>query len=79
MKWAMRLETDAVLTNDPEKYLSLRDHVPTEKDEPANWPYRSLLTLYFWSWLGFLMMSVRVWRFSGRGGWKGKLENIHKS
>jgi hypothetical protein len=76
MKWAIYLRTDAVLTNDPDKYLAFRDHVPSEQDQPANWPLRDQLTLYLLSWVGFLMMKLLIWRFSGRGGWKEKLENI---
>jgi len=78
MKWAMRLKTDAVLTNDPSKYLELRDHIPSENDEPENWPLREQLNLYLWSWLGFFIMSLRVWRYSGRGGWKEKLGNMEE-
>ena len=78
MKWAMCLKTDAVLTNDPEKYLTLRDHEPSKKDEPENWPLRDRMTLYLWSWLGFIFMSLRVWRYSGRGGWKEKLGNVEE-
>jgi hypothetical protein len=73
MKWAMYLKTDAVLTNDPVKYLKLRDHVPSKKDTPENWPYRDLLLLYAFSWLGYFIMSFRVWRYAGRAGWKEKM------
>ena len=79
MKWSMYLKTDAVLTNDPEKYLALRDdYFPTEQDQPENWPLKDVLTLYFWSWLGFVIMSLRIWRFSGRGEWREKLGNVEK-
>ena len=78
MKWAIYLKTDAVLTNDPEKYLALRDCVPSEQDQPANWSWKDRLTLYFWSWCGFLIMTLRIWRFSGRGGWKEKLGNVEE-
>ena len=78
MKWAIYLKIDAVLTNDPEKYLALRDCAPSEQDQPSNWPLKDQLILYFWSWLGFLMMSVRVWMYSGRGGWKEKLGNVEE-
>jgi hypothetical protein len=76
MKWAIYLKTDAVLTNDPEKYLAFRDRVPLEQDQPANWPWKDQLTIYFLSWFGFLMMTLRVWRFSGRGRWKERLGNV---
>ena len=79
MKWAMYLKTDAVLTNDPEKYLALRDRVPSEQDQPAHWPLKDQLALYLWSWLGFLMISLRVWRLSGRGRWRAKLGNVEES
>jgi hypothetical protein len=78
MKWAIYLKTDAVLTNNPEKYLALRDHEPSEQDQPDNWAMRDRLTLYLWSWLGYLIMSLRVWRFSGRGGWREKLGNVEE-
>ena len=78
MKWAMCLKTDAVLTNDPEKYLALRDHVPSEQDHPTNWPFKDQLSLYFWSWFGVFIMSLRIWRYSGRGGWKEKLGNVEE-
>ena len=78
MKWAMRLKTDAVLTNDPPKYLALRDHVPSKTDDPENWPRNEQWKLYLLSWLGFLLMSMRVWRYSGRGGWKEKLGNVEE-
>jgi hypothetical protein len=78
MKWAIYLKTDAVLTNNPEKYLALRDHKPSEKDQPDFWPLRDRMTMYLWSWLGFLVMSLRVWRYSGRGGWKEKLGNVEE-
>jgi len=74
----MYLKTDAVLTNDPEKYLSLRDHEPTKEDQPEFWSMRDRMTLYLWSWLGFFVMTLRVWRFSGRGGWKEKLGNVEE-
>src|SRR5436309_15303563 len=79
MKWAVYLKTDAVLTNDPEKYLMLiRDHESTEKDQPKYWSMKDRWRLFLWSWLGFVIMSLRVWRFSGRGGWKGKLGNVEE-
>lgn len=78
MKWAIYLKTDAVLTNNPDKYLSLRDHEPAEQDQPDNWAMKDRLTLYLWSWLGYLIMSLRVWRFSGRGGWREKLGNVEE-
>ena len=76
MKWAIYLKTDAVLTNDPEKYLALRSRVLTEQDHPESWPWREFITLYLWSWLGFIFMSLRVLGFSKRGGWKEKLGNV---
>ena len=78
MKWAISLRTDAVLTNNPEKYLALRNHEPSEEDQPENWPLRDRMTLHLWNWLGFLIMSLRVWRYSGRGGWKEKLGNVEE-
>jgi hypothetical protein len=72
----MYLQIDAVLTNNPEKYLALRDHVPTERDQPENWPFKYRWTLFLWNWLGFIMMSLLVWRTSGRQGWKEKLNNV---
>lgn len=75
----MYLKADAVLTNDPGKYLALRDHVPSKQDTPENWPYRAQLALHLWSWLGFFIMSFRVWRFAGRGGWKEKLGDVEES
>ena len=74
----MCLRTDAVLTNNPEKYLALRDHVPTEKDSPENWPLSDRWTIYLWSWIGYVVMSFRIWRYSGRGGWKEKLGNVEE-
>jgi hypothetical protein len=74
----MRLKTDAVLTNDPEKYLGLRDHEPSDADEPDHWPLADRMRLYLLSWLGFLIMTYRVWRFSSRGGWKEKLGNVEE-
>lgn len=74
----MYLHTDAVLTNNPEKYLALRDHVPNEQDQPEYWSWKDRLTLYLQSWIGFVSMSFRVWRYSGRGGWKEKLGNIEE-
>jgi hypothetical protein len=79
MKWAMYLGLDAVLTNDPEKYLKLRDHVPSKQDDPENWSMKDRWTLYLWSWLGFLIMSLRVWRYSNRGSWKEKLGNVEET
>jgi hypothetical protein len=78
MKWAMYLKTDAVLTNNPEKYLALRDHVPTEHDQPENWLLKEWLILYIRSWVSFVFTTLRVWRFSGRGGWKEKLGNVEE-
>jgi hypothetical protein len=78
MKWAMYLKTDAVLTNDPEKYLALRDHVPSPMDRLEAWDWRDRWTMYLWSYLGAFVMSVRVWRYSGRGGWKEKLGNMEE-
>jgi len=79
MKWAMYLRVDAVLTNDPKRYLDLRDkHVASTADCPETWPWRARMTLYFWSWMGFISMTLRVWRFSGRGGWKEKLGNVEE-
>ena len=78
MKWAMHLQTDAVLTNNPEKYLALRDYMPSEKDRPEYWSLSDRLTLYLWSWLGFILMNFRVWRYSGRGEWKEKLGNVEE-
>ena len=78
MKWAMYLQTDAVLTNNPEKYLALRDHSPSEKDRPEHWPMKEWFKLYLWSWLGFIFMTLRVWRYAGRGGWKDKLGNFEE-
>lgn len=74
----MYLKTDAVLTNDPEKYLAFRDHVPTEKDQPENWPLRDLFKLYLWSWFRFFIMSLHIWRYARRGGWKEKLESVEE-
>ena len=76
MKWAIYLKTDAVLTNNPEKYLEFRDHEPSEKDQPGNWSLSDRLKLYLWSWLGFFIMSLRIWRFSARGRWKDKLGDV---
>ena len=28
--------------------------------------------------MGFISMTLRVWRFSGRGGWKEKLGNVEE-
>jgi hypothetical protein len=78
MKWAMYLKTDAVLTNNPEKYLALRDYVPTEQDHPENWPLREFMTTYLWSWVTIIFMSLHVWRISKRGGWKEKLGNVEE-
>jgi hypothetical protein len=78
MKWAIYLKTDAVLTNNPDKYLALRDHEPSEQDQPDNWAMKDRLTLYLWSWLGYLIMSIRVWRFSGRGGCREMLWNVEE-
>jgi len=78
MKWAIHLETDAVLTNNPEKYLALRDHESSEKDQPDYWPLKDRMTMHLWSWLGYLIMTLRVWRYSGRGGWKEKLGNVEE-
>jgi len=81
MKWAMYLKTDAVLTNDLAKYLALRDHVPSKEDTPESWPYRDFFTIYCLSWLGFLIMSFRVWRYAGRGNlrWKDRSGNIEET
>ena len=73
MKWAMYLQVDAVLTNDPEKYLALRDHVPTERDKPESWPFKDRWRLFLWTWLGLIVMSLLSWRSSRRQGWKEKL------
>ena len=78
MKWAISLKTDAVLTNDPEKYLALKDHKPSILDYPQNWSFRNWWTVYFWSWLGATIMNIRVWRYSGRGGWNMKLGNVEE-
>jgi hypothetical protein len=78
MKWAMYLKTDAVLTNDPPKYIALRDHVPSEKDSPENWPLRDRLKLYLFSWLGYIFMTIRVWRYAKRGGWSTVEERVVK-
>jgi hypothetical protein len=78
MKWAIYLKTDAVLTNDPEKYLALRDSAYSERDLPPNWPLKDQLILFFWNWLGFLIMSFRVWRFSRRER-KANLGKIEKT
>jgi hypothetical protein len=79
MRWAIYLKTDAVLTNDPKKYLDLHDqHVTSTADCPENWSMRDRWTLFLWSWLGYFVMSLRIWRFSGRGGWKEKLENVEE-
>jgi len=77
MKWAIYLKTDAVLTNNPEKYLALRDHEPSELDRPDNWTLRDRLTLHLRSWMGFLLMKFRVWRYSKRG-WREKLGNVEE-
>lgn len=78
MKWAIYLKTDAVLTNDPEKYLALRDSAYSQQDQPPNWPLKDQLILFLLSWFGFLIMSFRVWKFSRRGR-KVKLGNIEKT
>jgi hypothetical protein len=78
MKWAMCLKTDAVLTNDPPKYLALRDHVPSEVDLPENWPWRDRLKLYLFSWLGYIFMTLRVWQYKKRGGWTEKMGNLEE-
>jgi len=78
MKWAMYLKTDAVLTNDPAKYLALRDHVPSKKDSPDYWTYRDFFTVWCLNWLGYLIMSFRVWRYAGRDTWKEKLGNVEE-
>jgi hypothetical protein len=56
MKWAMYLQTDAVLMNNPEKYLTLRDQSPTEKDLPENWPLRDRWTLFLYCLLGYIFL-----------------------
>ena len=78
MKWAMYLKTDAVLTNDPEKYLALRNHLSTEPDQPDNWSLRNQWSLYFWKWYGFVMMSLRVWRFSEPRSWKERSGDVQE-
>jgi hypothetical protein len=79
MKWSMQLRTDAVLTNDPKKYLAVREsHVPSTADCPENWPWRDRLRLFMYSWLGYLMMTFRVWRYSGHGAWKERLGNVEE-
>ena len=48
------------LINDSEKYLILRNHLPTEFDKPNNWLLRDQWSLYFWRWYGFVIMSLCV-------------------
>ena len=80
MKWAIYLKTDAVLTNNPEKYLALRDaHVPSEKDQPSHWSMREWWKVYVGSWWGVIMTRIRVWQYSGRGGWKERLGSVEET
>ena len=78
MKWAMYLKTDAVLTNDPVKYIALRDHVPSKNDAPESWPYRDFFTLYALSWMGYFLMTLRVWRFAIRSEFHAKMEKVEE-
>jgi hypothetical protein len=80
MKWAMYLGLDAVLTNDPEKYLSLRNHVPSEKDDLRYWPLKERWNIFLWSWIGFLVTVLHAWRYSGqRSRWKERLRDVKRN